>query len=174
MSPTWVAKSASWYMNDPFKNAEFGIWMGWFFKIFPNFSQIWLKLKKIFLEPMWPWLISIFLSHAGTTTTVWFMAGIQSVSAPKSGRIIWVFTGWRTKTNNHFTMSLLKMAPTDMLLKVCIQQKKVDNFWRSLPEMFELKIKGDLDNLRSGTYHGRWYRDVPWSWPPFFRPVGAP
>ena len=23
--PTWVAKSASWYLNDPLKNAKFGI-----------------------------------------------------------------------------------------------------------------------------------------------------
>ena len=38
-----AAKSASWYMNDPLKNANFGIWMGWFFKIFQN----WLKFKKI-------------------------------------------------------------------------------------------------------------------------------
>ena len=29
--PTWVAKSASWYMI-PYKVAKFGIWMGWFFQ----------------------------------------------------------------------------------------------------------------------------------------------
>ena len=35
--PTWAAKSASWYMNDPLKNAKFGIWMGQFFKIWATF-----------------------------------------------------------------------------------------------------------------------------------------
>ena len=35
MPPTWVAKSASWYMN------------GSIFQIFPNLSQNWLKFKKI-------------------------------------------------------------------------------------------------------------------------------
>ena len=45
--PTWVAESASWYMNDPLENAKFGIWMGRCFKISPNWSQNWLKFKKI-------------------------------------------------------------------------------------------------------------------------------
>ena len=44
---TWVAKSAFWYMNDPLFDAKFDIWMGYFVKIFPNFSQNWLKFKKI-------------------------------------------------------------------------------------------------------------------------------
>ena len=45
--PTLMANSGSWYMNDPLQNAKFGMIMGWFFKIFPNFSQNWLKFKKI-------------------------------------------------------------------------------------------------------------------------------
>ena len=40
--PTWVAKSASWYISDPLQNAKFGIWM----INFSKFSQIWANLKK--------------------------------------------------------------------------------------------------------------------------------
>ena len=43
----WVAKSASWYMNDPLQNAEFSLRMGRFFKINSNLSRNWLKFKKI-------------------------------------------------------------------------------------------------------------------------------
>ena len=41
-----MIKSASWYMNGPLKNSEFGIWMGGFSN-FPNFGQNWPKFKKI-------------------------------------------------------------------------------------------------------------------------------
>ena len=49
MPPTLVAKSASWYnrpMNDPFYNAKFGIWMGRFFKVFPEFKNIQILEKS--------------------------------------------------------------------------------------------------------------------------------
>ena len=42
--PTWVAKSASWHMNDPLKNAKIGYMNG---LIFQKFCQNWLKFKKI-------------------------------------------------------------------------------------------------------------------------------
>ena len=32
--PTWVAKSASWYINDPLFCAKCGLWIGPFFKFF--------------------------------------------------------------------------------------------------------------------------------------------
>ena len=41
------SKISLWYMNDPLKNAKSDIWMGRFFKIWPNLSQNWLKFKKI-------------------------------------------------------------------------------------------------------------------------------
>ena len=37
---TWIAKSASWYINDPLFYAKFGIWMDRFSK----FSPIWAKI----------------------------------------------------------------------------------------------------------------------------------
>ena len=64
--PIWVAKSASWYMNDPLWNAEFGVWMGQFFKIFSNLSQNWPKFKKIWKnQTIWPkiWLSGIWMGH---------------------------------------------------------------------------------------------------------------
>ena len=42
---TWVAKSASWFINDPL--LQFGIWMGRFFKMFSNlrkFEKNWSKI----------------------------------------------------------------------------------------------------------------------------------
>ena len=56
--PTLVAKSASWYINDPLCYAKFGIWMGQFFKIFPQKFQknqvISVKIRlKIGLIGMW-------------------------------------------------------------------------------------------------------------------------
>ena len=55
---TWVAKLASWYINDPLFYAKL-IWMGGFFKMFPNLShQNWLKFKKIWnhvtFVQIWP------------------------------------------------------------------------------------------------------------------------
>ena len=36
--PTWVAKSAAWYLNDPLKNTNFGVWLDQFFKFFRWFA----------------------------------------------------------------------------------------------------------------------------------------
>ena len=45
----WVAKSASWNINDPLSNAKFGTVYEWvdFSKKVPNLSQNWLKFKEI-------------------------------------------------------------------------------------------------------------------------------
>ena len=44
-----LGKSASWYINDPLQNlVRFGIYMGRFFKIFPNLRQNWLNFRTFF------------------------------------------------------------------------------------------------------------------------------
>ena len=75
--PTWVAKSASGYMNDPLHYAKFGIWMGRFLKMFPNLSQNWLKFKKI-LENQ---VILLKIWHKVGLTGIWLW--------------IWVTFSWK-------------------------------------------------------------------------------
>ena len=51
---TWVAKAASWYMNGPLYNTEFGICMGQFFQIFQisNLTHNWNMKGSLFLEKL--------------------------------------------------------------------------------------------------------------------------
>ena len=58
-----TAESASWYMNDPFQNDKFGIWMGRFFKIFQKFWKNQVILLKIWskIGPIGVWIGLFFL-----------------------------------------------------------------------------------------------------------------
>ena len=67
--PTWVAKSTSWYMNDPLQNAKFGIWMCQCFQICPNLGQNWLKFNKIFEK------LGYFAHNLAKNWTDWCMNG---------------------------------------------------------------------------------------------------
>ena len=116
--PTWVAKSASWYMNDPIQNAKFGIWMDWFFKIFWNL--IGSNLRKFWKNPVillkiWPkieqigiykwvtfsWKIGICMSllqilrwHISTKTKLEYPQGKISGKAPSACASILIFFLW--------------------------------------------------------------------------------
>ena len=57
-------------MKEPLWNAKSGIWMGRFFKIWPNLSQNWLKFKKI-LEK-----IGNFVQNLAQNWANWYMNGL--------------------------------------------------------------------------------------------------
>ena len=54
----------------PLLKCKSGIWMGWFFKIWPNLSQNWLKFKKI-LEK-----IGNFVQNLAQNWADWYMNGL--------------------------------------------------------------------------------------------------
>ena len=55
--------------NDPLQNAIFGMWMDWFFQIFPNLNQNWLKFKKL-LEKS-----GDFVQNLAQNLADWYMNG---------------------------------------------------------------------------------------------------
>ena len=54
----------------PLLNSKSGIWMGWFFQIWPNLSQNWLKFKKI-LEK-----VGIFVQNLAQNWANWYINGL--------------------------------------------------------------------------------------------------
>ena len=99
MPPTWVAKSASWYLNDPLKSAKFGIWMSRFFKIFPNLSQNWLKFKKILENigrfcskfcPKLSRLVYEWVTFSWKLVFVWVYFQILRRHLPTKTKLVWV------------------------------------------------------------------------------------
>ena len=57
---TWIAKSASWYMNDPLKKCNI-----WYVNglILPNLSQNWIKFIPGFLTSLYLNKLMVYLSH---------------------------------------------------------------------------------------------------------------
>ena len=82
MLPTWVAKSASWYMNDPLQNAKFDIWMGWFsWKLWKNrviWLKIWCKIGSIDI-----WTGQFFLKNWYLYGSTFKFCGSTSLPKPK-------------------------------------------------------------------------------------------
>ena len=67
------------YERSPVWNAKSGIWMGRFFKIWPNLSQNWLKFKKI-LEK-----IGNFVQNLAQNWANWYMNGLLKLV------FVWVY-----------------------------------------------------------------------------------
>ena len=67
--PTWVAKSASWYMNDPHKVQNVVYEWGNFSIFFLNLNKNWLKFKKIWEKS------GDFAQNLVQNWTDWYMNG---------------------------------------------------------------------------------------------------
>ena len=123
---TWVAKSASWYINDSLFNAKFGtdIWMGQFLSFLSTLSQVGLNLRTFEkksgnLVKIWPkmadWYMNVSLLLA-KLVYAWVQFQIPSgtslpkpnLSYPRSG------TSWAITSRPSFSVITWRVNDKDL------------------------------------------------------------